>query len=61
MLSYTTPRAKVQQVLLRNDVPCADDENLHVQKVLSRIKRWPFLQKQNITTGTGVLSIQAAR
>lgn len=39
MLSYTTPRATVQQVLLRHDVPCAVDENLHVQKVLSRIKR----------------------
>ena len=36
MLSITTPRATVQQVL-QNHLPCAND-NKHVQKVLHRIK-----------------------
>lgn len=37
MLSFTTPRATVQQVLLRHHLPCNKD-NHHVQKVLQRLK-----------------------
>jgi hypothetical protein len=36
MLSFTSPRATVQQ-LLQNHLPCAND-NKHVQKVLHRLK-----------------------
>jgi hypothetical protein len=36
MLSYTVPRAIVQQLLLRHPTPAA--ENCHVQKVLHRLK-----------------------
>jgi len=36
MLSFTTPRATVQQ-LLQNHLPCSND-NKHVQKVLHRLK-----------------------
>ncbi len=36
MLSYTTARASVQQVLLKQDEAKAD-ANMHVQKVLQRL------------------------
>jgi len=38
MLSYTTPRATVQQVLLRHPVPLSTSANVHVQNVLQRLK-----------------------
>ena len=38
MLSYTTPRATVQQVLLKHHSPPASVANSHVQKVLHRLK-----------------------
>ena len=37
MLSYTTPRATLQQVLLKYYVPPASGANTHVQRVLHRI------------------------
>lgn len=37
MLSYTTPRATVQQLLLKHYVPSASRANTHVQNVLHRI------------------------
>src|SRR5665213_2371146 len=36
MLSYTAPRATVQQLLQKHDLPC--NENTHVASVLQRIK-----------------------
>jgi exonuclease I len=36
MLSYTAPRATVQQLLQKHDLPC--NENTHVANVLQRIK-----------------------
>ena len=38
MLSDTTPRATVQQLLLTHHVPVATSSNIHVQKVLQRLK-----------------------
>ena len=38
MLSYTTPRATVQQILLKHHSPPASVANSHVQKVLHRLK-----------------------
>src|SRR5438477_4681133 len=38
MLSYTTPRATMQQVLLKQHVPLSASANVHVQKVLHRLK-----------------------
>jgi len=38
MLSYTKPRATVQQILLRQHVPVFAPANLHIQKVLHRLK-----------------------
>lgn len=38
MLSYTTPRATVQQLLLKRHAPLSAPANVHVQKVLHRIK-----------------------
>ena len=38
MLSYTTPRATVQQLLLRHPVPLSTSANVHVQNVLQRLK-----------------------
>jgi hypothetical protein len=39
MLSYTKPCATVQQLLLKQHVPLPVAPNLHVQNVLSRLKR----------------------
>ena len=36
MLSYTAPRATIQQLLQKHELPVS--KNLHVQKVLQRIK-----------------------
>jgi hypothetical protein len=36
MLSYTAPRATIQQLLQKHPPPA--NKNLHVQKVLQRIK-----------------------
>ena len=36
MISYTAPRATIQQLLQKHAPP--DNKNLHVQKVLQRIK-----------------------
>ncbi len=38
MLSYTTPRATMQQVLLKQHAPLSASANVHVQKVLHRLK-----------------------
>lgn len=38
MLSYTKPRATVQQVLLNQHMPLTASANLHVQNVLRRLK-----------------------
>ena len=38
MLSYTTPRATVQQLLLKQHVLSGTSENVHVQNVLQRLK-----------------------
>lgn len=38
MLSYTTPKATVQQVLVKSQSLTQPSENLHVQKVLHRLK-----------------------
>jgi len=38
MLSYTTPRATVQRLLLKHHAPPACSANSHVQKVLQRLK-----------------------
>ena len=38
MLSYTKPRATVQQVLLKHPVPLSAFANVHVQNVLQRLK-----------------------
>ena len=38
MLSYTTPRATVQQILLKHHSPPASVSNSHIQKVLNRLK-----------------------
>ena len=38
MLSYTTPRATVQRLLLKHDAPPACSANSHVQKVMQRLK-----------------------
>src|SRR6266705_4467189 len=38
MLSYTKPRATVQQILLKHHVPLSAPANPHVQKVLHRLK-----------------------
>ena len=38
MLSYTVPRATVQQVLLKQHLPLSASTNVHVQNVLQRIK-----------------------
>lgn len=38
MLSYTAPKTTVQQVLLKHDTPSDASVNLHVQKVLHRLK-----------------------
>jgi len=38
MLSYTTPGATVQQVLVKSQSSTQSSENLHVQKVLHRLK-----------------------
>ena len=38
MLSHTIPRATVQQLLLTHHVPVATPSNIHVQKVLHRLK-----------------------
>jgi hypothetical protein len=38
MLSYKRPRATVQQLLLKQDVPFCTSSNVHVQNVLNRLK-----------------------
>lgn len=38
MLSYTKPRATVQQILLKQHLPLSTSTNVHVQNVLQRIK-----------------------
>ena len=38
MLSYTTPRATVQQVLQKHHLPYNENTNVHVQNVLHRLK-----------------------
>ena len=38
MLSYTVPRATVQQLLLKQYVPSGTSTNVHVQNVLQRLK-----------------------
>ena len=38
MLSYTTPGATLQQVLVKYQSSAQNSENLHVQKVLHRLK-----------------------
>jgi len=38
MLSYTTPRATVQQLLLKQHLPLSTSTNVHVQNVLQRLK-----------------------
>jgi len=38
MLSYTKPRATVQQLLLTQHLPLSSSANVHVQKVLQRLK-----------------------
>jgi hypothetical protein len=38
MLSYTKPRATLQQVLLNKHLPLSTSENVHVQNVLQRLK-----------------------
>lgn len=38
MLSYQTPRATVQQILLKQHVPLSTSANVHVQNVLQRLK-----------------------
>jgi len=38
MLSYTKPRATIQQLLLKQHVPLPASANLHVQNVLRRLK-----------------------
>ena len=38
MLSYTTPKATVQQLLIKHYHPSTPSPNLHVQKVLKRLK-----------------------
>jgi hypothetical protein len=38
MLSYTAPRATVQQLLLNQHVPSGTSTNVHVQNVLQRLK-----------------------
>jgi len=38
MLSYTKPRATVQQVLLKQHIPSGTFTNVHVQNVLQRLK-----------------------
>jgi hypothetical protein len=38
MLSYTKPHATVQQLLLKQHLPLSTSENVHVQKVLQRLK-----------------------
>jgi hypothetical protein len=38
MLSYTNPRATVQQLLQQQQATFDDTRNLHVQKVLQRLK-----------------------
>ena len=38
MLSYTTPKATVQQVLVKHQTSTPPSQNLHVQKVLHRLK-----------------------
>src|SRR6266487_5828769 len=38
MLSYTKPRATVQQLLLKQHLPLSTSANVHVQNVLHRIK-----------------------
>lgn len=38
MLSYTTPKATVQQVLVKHPASAQPSQNLHVQKVLHRLK-----------------------
>ncbi|SRR6266536_933780 len=38
MLSYTKPRATVQQLLLKQHLPVSTSTNVHVQNVLHRIK-----------------------
>src|SRR6266705_4395353 len=38
MLSYTTPRATLQQLLLKQHLPLSTSTNIHVQNVLQRLK-----------------------
>jgi len=38
MLSYTVPRATLQQVLLKQHLPLSTSTNVHVQNVLQRLK-----------------------
>ena len=38
MLSYTKPRATLQQLLLKQHLPSGTSTNVHVQNVLQRLK-----------------------